>query len=291
MAKIRVYDACDESNLRASDDFYPTSKSIVEQNAKWLSDFNNNAYFPNCPQEFLEPPRILDLGCGDGRYAQAMRHLYPNAEIVGMDIVHRSPQDLDEFIQIDILEYCSQVKFNFSDKKWDILKQKITADFGLFDYVIGNPPYSRLDTFIAFGHACVDWSKGTSGLGLLVPLEALSGQRKYERFFRHNHRRPFEVFVYTSRLDFTGGGANHFSSAFFQWRKGYMNEGTFMRFVEPHRQSDLFSWEIDNGNTEGDIPNCDQGCQASSEEGGTCCGGCGSNQRPTKEIPEAFHVK
>mgnify|MGYP000100100360 CR=1 FL=1 len=34
----------------------------------------------------VDPARIVDIGCGPGRWTQALAQRYPNAQVIGLDI-------------------------------------------------------------------------------------------------------------------------------------------------------------------------------------------------------------
>ncbi|PNS17324.1 hypothetical protein CAC42_7007 [Sphaceloma murrayae] len=58
-----------------------------------------------------QPPRILDIGCGTGFWAMEMADKYPQAEVVGTDIINCQPAEIPRNVSF-------KPKCNFNDRHW-----------------------------------------------------------------------------------------------------------------------------------------------------------------------------
>ena len=77
--------------------------------------------------------RIIDLGCGSGCIALAMKKLYPEAEVIGIDLSREA------------LEISQQNgRLNNLDIRWiygDLMDPELLKTEAPFSLVVGNPPY------------------------------------------------------------------------------------------------------------------------------------------------------
>jgi len=148
-----------------------------------------------------QPETVLDVGCGYGAWGRGARTAWPEARIVGVDIVPRLPVEhpYDNFYRNDFLD----------------------VELGMFDFVIGNPPYSSKSNrnlaadLVMHGLDCL----GEDGrLGFLLKTEFVNADNRYNTLFRINP--PAEQWVAVQRPSFYGNGrSNTICYSFFIWKK------------------------------------------------------------------------
>lgn len=85
--------------------------------------------------KIMNPPRILDIGTGSGAIAISLKKLFPESEVVAVDI---SQQAL-ELAQANAK--LNNVEINFVEA--DIY----SAELGKFDLIVSNPPYVTDDEY------------------------------------------------------------------------------------------------------------------------------------------------
>lgn len=148
-----------------------------------------------------QPKTVLDVGCGYGAWGRGARAAWPEARIVGVDIVPRLPVEhtYNNFYRNDFLD----------------------VDPGTFDFVIGNPPYSAKGNrnlaadLVMHGLDCL---AEDGRLGFLLKTEFVNADNRYNSLFRINP--PIEHWVVVQRPSFYGNGrSNTICYSFFIWKR------------------------------------------------------------------------
>lgn len=161
-----------------------------------------------------QPDTVLDVGCGYGAWGRGARVAWPDARIVGVDIVPRLPVEhpYNNFYRNDFLD----------------------IDPGKFDFIIGNPPYSAEGNrnlaadLVMHGLDCL--ADEYSRLGFLLKTEFLNADNRYNQIFRVNP--PVEHWVVVQRPSFLNNGrSNTICYSFFIWAKQNKTQQTITRWL------------------------------------------------------------
>lgn len=160
---------------RDPDDFYPTPAPLI---AAAL----DRVYLAGTIGQSLT---ILDPGAGRGEWGTAARRRWPDARLIGIDLIHDAPTSgaYDQWITGDFLSWAAHYD---RDRE------------GLIDLAIGNPPYSLAEQFIRASARLV----GPGGLIVfLLRLAMLEGQKRGAGLWRE--LPPARVSVCPARPSFT----------------------------------------------------------------------------------------
>lgn len=172
------------SEPKKENEFYPTPMPWVRAGMTLLAE--------QLPDRAL----ILDPGAGDGNWGIAARELYPDAYVCGVELRQTVKPDAydDWFVE-------------------NYLRNRYTE----FDAVIGNPPFSLAERWVAHSLAAVH----DGGIVLLfLRLAFLESEGRGRRFWPVVGK-PANVTVFSTRPSFTGGGSTDMAAyAMFFWRKG-----------------------------------------------------------------------
>lgn len=177
---------------RREHDFYPTPYGLAHAALTRLaSDKELGIQYPN----------VLDAGCGYGVWMDATKDIFPHALVHGIDI---EPHVVGAY-------------------RGDFLAHNAaTLGQGLFDMIIGNPPYSDMEAFVR--HSLEDSLLATGGLVLfLCRLEFLASKtRCYGLYTEHP---PLQVWVSSRRPSFFSTNGRRTTDAqdyaMFLWQKGH----------------------------------------------------------------------
>lgn len=138
---------------------------------------------------FKAGPRVLDPGCGSGVFGRAVRKVWPDAFIVGIDIRKSIPAGIDHAYD--------ELHLGVSFLDWE------PQDGSGFDVIIGNPPFSKPTPNIAeaFIHHAIPLLKDEQSiLAFLLRLNFWGGQERYETLW--SYRKPFSVDAFPKRPSF-----------------------------------------------------------------------------------------
>lgn len=194
MARITAYvgDIAIETDKqmrpRDKDDFYETDPKLIKA---YLTQYPLRNYF----NVFLDP------GCGTGSYGRAIRGLYSNSTIIG---VEKNVERYEEQLAVDN-PYTNVIREDYLD-----------FNSGEFTYhcVIGNPPYKYAEEFL---HKSISILHGNGTVDFLLRLAFLESERRYESLWTRG-LVPTTVTVLNTRPSFTGDGKTYPTAfAFFRW--------------------------------------------------------------------------
>tara|TARA_B100000427_G_scaffold328671_1_gene342375 strand:+ start:1348 stop:1995 length:648 start_codon:yes stop_codon:yes gene_type:complete len=81
----------------------------------------NEKYFLNYISKH-RPKKIIDIGCGYGRYLKVIKNKYPNIELVGTDISQNQIKFAKKYLSDDSIKLIvsDSTKLNFKDKYFDL---------------------------------------------------------------------------------------------------------------------------------------------------------------------------
>lgn len=171
-------------NPRSPKDFYETPYGLIE------------AALPLLPVKGAE--YVLDPGAGKGRWGRVMRRdpRFRESYIIGVDIERDAPEHFyNNWRKKDFLDYWGR-----SDAP---------------DLIIGNPPFSLDEEFIA--HSLLLLKPG-GYLMFLLRLALLEGQDRCDKFWPKY--MPEQVITLGRRPSFSNdGGTDNVAYALFLWRK------------------------------------------------------------------------
>lgn len=169
-------------------DFYPTPPGLAVAALRLL------------PHK--DKPFVVDPGAGRGIWGIAMRYLCPHATIWGVD----------KFFSNKPVEY----------DKW-FVEDFLTLDlYESVDFVIGNPPFRQIESFIAHGYQMLKLSGLMLFLGRLALLE---GQRRHKGLWAKYP--PMRVIPLSARPSFTGDNKTDATAyALYVWSKSYLGPTT-----------------------------------------------------------------
>jgi hypothetical protein len=152
----------------------------------------------------LPAENVLEPSAGEGVFVRAVRASVPDAYVVAIEPRSECRQALREsgtdIIRVSTLE-------KVTDALW--------AAWGVFDWVVGNPPYSHAEAHV---RAIMGRLARGGRLAFLLRLNFL-GAAKRNAFWQDHP--PKHIWVLSERPSFTGGGTDMTEYAFFLWEKGY----------------------------------------------------------------------
>ena len=166
------------------------------------------------PSEF-NPGIVLDPGAGSGVWGKAIKERYTNTSLVGVELQHLT---MPEGYALWLSGY-------------DFLDQ--TIDYGNFDLVIGNPPYSLAEEFLERSYNMLNpggW------LVFLLRLSFLESHKRFSKYYQdYTSMKPFSIWVSTRRVSFTGNRKSD-NTAYMvgAWRKdwGVYNTNTYLKWLD-----------------------------------------------------------
>lgn len=153
-------------------EFYPTTP--------WLAEFITQRVADDFE---LRPKMVLEPGCGSGSFMTAARKVWPQTHIFGVEI------------DPDIGDYARRQQFLVE------VDNLLARQWGKFDLVIGNPPFSLSESFI---HHLRDHLNEDGLLVFLLRLNFLATQERYETLW--SRYQPARVYPLVSRPGFTSEG-------------------------------------------------------------------------------------
>lgn len=187
---------------RAENDRYMTPEKLARTCCHrlwfdgWLSPYANH--------DLLEP------SAGEGSFVRAMREHFPQSSITANDIVDASEQ-----------WQSLGASHTRSDDFLSILRGE-----GLWDAVIGNPPYSEAESHVRGAIQLVQAFGGV--VGQLLPLGFLESKARIPFWKEHPAAC---VYVLAERPSFTGKGTDSNAYGFFVWKRGGLPTPTRLEVV------------------------------------------------------------
>lgn len=179
-----------ELKPRRKNDLYPTPMGLCRGAMSYLS--GRLALSEN-------PPVILDPGAGGGNWGKAIKEVYPDSKLIGVEIDKQFSitDDYDVWFTEDILEN--------------------SYSAGL---VIGNPPFSLAEEFINKGF---DILPEGGIMVYLLRVSYLNSQRRYKNLWKVTP--PIEVIISSRRPSFTGNRhTDDTDYALYIWSKGWSGD-------------------------------------------------------------------
>lgn len=169
------------------------------------------------PEILFKVETILDVGANDGRWGKVARTYYPDATLVGIEIMNMpTPEEYDVWIVQDFIEWESPFKF---------------------DLIVGNPPFTVREIIPYEGPEIVYKAENfvRKSLSLLSPLHGMLGfllrsnfrhtQERHANLFKEHYpyhiheldRRP-SFYKEDKRTKYYGkGNTNAHDYSFFMW--------------------------------------------------------------------------
>lgn len=177
-------------NERIENDYYATNPKAVTM---LLDNYKFNG------------TKMLEPCVGGGHIANAVKDVYKNIEITGIDLIDRGYKDT---IVTDFLKYENDEKF---------------------DFIITNPPYSHAQEFI---YHSLDLLKENGQMAMFLKIQFLEGQKR-KKLFEENP--PKYIYVFRKRMPVWNDGreidpktgkdwATTMCHAWFIWEKGYVGK-------------------------------------------------------------------
>lgn len=179
----------------------------IESGRRELDAYNTDERLAHCIvrrlHEFIGfPQSILEPSSGDAAFVRSVRKWFGAARVHAMDInpVHNTPalRAGAKFVHGDFL---------------------VCLPDATYDLVVGNPPYSSAEAFVARsllvtntgGHVC-----------FLLRTDFLNGQARNRKDGVFDDAGLRMVIPLAERPSFTGDGkTDHYNYSVFVWRKGY----------------------------------------------------------------------
>jgi hypothetical protein len=188
---------------RRASDFYETPNEVADLAIRLL-DIKPSVY----------PYWVLDPGAGTGVYGQAFRRRYCNTITYGVDI--RDIPRPEGYTIWQRGDFAGRTPFN-----------------GLaFDYIIGNPPFSRAMQFMINGWRLL---KDGGQMIYLFPADYVSSAERYVNIF--TQIPPKQVVSIVQRVSFDGSGStNQINYCYYLWEKGWTGS-TELKWL-PYRHVD-----------------------------------------------------
>jgi hypothetical protein len=174
-------------------DVYPTPIEYTRAVLKFLQ----LSHYPIESYEYTL--RILDPGAGSGIWGQAVKELYPHAELHGTELRDVPPPPHYDH--------------------WHIGKYELLPDtVGKFDLIVGNPPYYVLEDFMDKSFELLhDYGM----LSFLLPASFSESKKRYLKYFsKQDYYKPTMIINSVRRISFTGDGkSNATAYAQYTWVK------------------------------------------------------------------------
>lgn len=174
---------------RAESDFYATPFGVCEAAVRVIPLRSPDA-------------QVLDVGAGTGAWGRAMREVFPDAYITGVDLEDREKPSGDSYD-----EWHGSRDFLATTQ----------ANLGTYDAVVGNPPFSQAEEFVRHAHTLV----ATGGsVAFLLRLAFLEGKKRGDGLWKEFPLA--RLYVCSARPSFTGNGKTDATAyALFVWEKGH----------------------------------------------------------------------
>lgn len=181
---------------REKNDFYPTPLGCAIASVEWLRDVYG-----------LNPRTVLDPGSGTGVWGKAVKKVYPDSILTGIELDPKfeNPGDYLVWRNMNFLDYIGP----------DLVTAESKAHY---DLIIGNPPYKLADEFISKSLSLVRQNDASRCwvIAFLLKLSYLGSQYRGKDLFVNNP--PLDVVVYSRRPSFSGNGKTDGSEyGFFVW--------------------------------------------------------------------------
>lgn len=181
-------------NGRPKDDYYPTPSK--------LCDASLRAAWGDLPA----PKRVLDPGCGKGAWGKAARKMWPDATIIGVEMV---ADRVEEARAAGLLSVYDEVRTE------DYLSRLYDEQF---DAIIGNPPYKLGEDFLMRSLSYLA-PQGTLCFLLLTAFSESSG--RYGRLYNFGFA-PKATYTLVERPSFIESGAvDSKAYSLFVWQRSW----------------------------------------------------------------------
>lgn len=154
-----------------------------------------------------KPGRLLEPGCGEGSFLDAMAKVWPSAERIGVDL---NPELVDIAVDRGHEAYAC-----------DYLKVKDLG--GPFDAIIGNPPFKFADEFLERSMGLV---KPFGIVAFIQKLNWQGGQKRFKAMWLKTGRDLAHEYVLPYRIGFTpDGGSDSIEYGVYVFQRGWMKTG------------------------------------------------------------------
>ena len=181
---------------RRKNDLYPTPMGLCRGAMAYLSSRLSLGE---------NPPIILDPGAGGGNWGKAIKEVYPDSKLIGVEI--------DE-------------QFSITDDYEVWLPEDFLENNYISSMVIGNPPFSLAQEFIDKGLESLP-EKGI--MMYLLRVAYLNSQSRYKNLWMVNP--PVEVVISARRPSFSGDRKTDDTDfALYIWSKGW-KEHTLLNWL------------------------------------------------------------
>ena len=177
-------------------DFYPTPIELCLASVKLV---------PNLSTPFT----ALDVGAGDGVWGKALKSLYNNIHLTGIDIREDAMFDWELFnnsIRGNILVHAYD-----SDMRGDFMEHDRK-----YDLIFGNIPFRHATEFIQHSLDLLT----DNGIILYLLRSAISESKKRYDLFYNNGHKPIYEYQSVRRISFTGNKkSDNTAYSIFIWEK------------------------------------------------------------------------
>lgn len=170
----------------------------------------------------MSPSSILEPGCGAGTFLGAIRATWPAARLRGIEV------------HADLAEWSQKLGFDV------VLSDLLANDWGRYDLIIGNPPFSLSEGFIR--HLRTHLAPGGL-LVLLLRLNFLESQDRFREFWPDFP--PSHIYVSPHRPGFTPDGKTDGTGyGVYVWTAERLNagRGAIDILAGPSRALTTLSW-------------------------------------------------
>lgn len=199
-------------------DFYPTERALIRAILKHRFD----RVFMTQVTNKAPLITVLDPGAGDGRWGELARiyfeQFFDKVVIVGVEL--------------------REVPAHPAYDEWITCDYTLWRDDRKFDIILGNPPFGLAEEFIRLSYNRV---KIYAWMILLLPLDFVCGEDRYENFYRDMPLMCVDAIA--RRPSFTqDGGTGATQYGVFMWRPhmvlGYGNPYTLSMEMMTYERSD-----------------------------------------------------